>query len=240
MSRLYATPICFLFLFSAPTFAQRFQTVYETTKAPASAAVPAAHPPKAPPKPPPAYFRPEPGAESPLRLRWRTTPDQTGWTFTIERSPDQQEWVTLGQVSLADSTGVRTYAFTDESPVATAHYRLTYLDKQGKTTYTRWLSVLNLSKANRGVTYCWFDNALLTIGFNEAVMQFPALVVLYDQAGQMLCADACPQPTAEYLIDLTTIKPPPGRGTADKPVTLQVVDANHRVLLTRRIDVAKK
>lgn len=235
MSLLSTAPLCVLLLVSSLAVAQRLQTVYEPAKAAASAvAITAARTPKSLSKPL-AYFRAEPRPESPLLLRWRTTPDQTGWAFAIERSPDQQVWAALGQVDQADSTGIRTYEFADESPVATAYYRLSYLDKTGKTTQTRLLSVLNVNKGGRGVAYCWFDHTLLYVGFNQAIVKFPASIVLYDQAGQVLCSDACPAPTAEYPVDLTTLT-----STPDTPVTLQIVDANHRVLLSRRIDLAKR
>lgn len=218
--------------------AQRFQTVYEPHKTapPASPTVVAARPTApAKPSPLPAYFRAEVTPDAPTRLHWRTPVDQPGWSYQLERSADQDGWEPLGQVDRADSIGVRTYAFTDEAPLPVAHYRLTYLDRQGKSLQSRLLSVLTIRPVGRGVPYCWYDNALVHVGLNKATVRFPVSLVLYDPAGQLLCDDVCLTPAAEYPLDVSLIKTPP-----NTPLTLQIVDADHRVLLIRRLDMARK
>lgn len=238
MSTRYATPLCIFLLTPALSVAQRFQTVYEPHRAaPTAAATTAAARPNAPakPSPPPAYFRADVTPDAPTRLHWRTPIEQPGWSYRLERSADQEQWEPLGQVPRADSTGVRMYAFTDEAPLPVAHYRLTYLDRQGQPLQTRLLSVLTIRPASRGVAYCWYDTKLVYVGLNKATVRFPVSLILYDPVGQLLCDDVCATPATEYPIDVSLVKTPP-----NTPITLQIVDADHRVLLIRRIDLARR
>jgi hypothetical protein len=79
-------------------------------------------------------------------LTWITATEQNNKDFSIERSEDSKNWRAIGsQLSKAqngNSNEKLTYTFTDKSPNAgMEYYRLKQTDRDGKVTYSTYISV---------------------------------------------------------------------------------------------------
>ncbi|MCB9358033.1 MAG: hypothetical protein H6506_04285 [Calditrichaeota bacterium] len=83
------------------------------------------------------------------RLEWQTGQEINFQTFVIERSPDGQTFLPVGQVAARGSYS--EYFFTDESPLdvdreLTFFYRIKLLNRDGTYSYSQILEVsLNIS-----------------------------------------------------------------------------------------------
>ena len=78
------------------------------------------------------------------RLSWQTGQEIDFQTFVIERSPDGQRYLPVGQVQATGSFS--QYFFTDQSPLdvdseLTFFYRLKLVDRDGTATYSEALEV---------------------------------------------------------------------------------------------------
>ncbi|MET3883767.1 hypothetical protein ABIE54_002656 [Chitinophagaceae bacterium OAS944] len=91
------------------------------------------------------------------RLSWKTESEENTRTFIIERSIDGRYYTTAGTVVAANKTGVHQYSFTDKSVnqlgVSTIYYRLKQVDADGKSTYSRILTLPIEVSASRVVCY---------------------------------------------------------------------------------------
>lgn len=88
------------------------------------------------------YFRAQPQGNV-VALSWATTWERNAGTFTIQRSRDLSEFLTIGEVAATGNTDSRqTYAFTDRWPDAgTTYYRLLQTDRDGATQQARPVAV---------------------------------------------------------------------------------------------------
>ncbi|OQP54501.1 hypothetical protein A4H97_21225 [Niastella yeongjuensis] len=71
-------------------------------------------------------------------LQWQTQQEQNSVSFIIERSTDGKEFTGIGRVAAAgNSSLVRSYSFTDETPGAGKnYYRLNQVDRDGQSNYS--------------------------------------------------------------------------------------------------------
>ena len=88
------------------------------------------------------YFRAQPQGNA-VALSWATTWERNADTFTIQRSRDLTEFLTIGQIAATGNTDSRqTYAFTDRWPDAgTTYYRLLQTDRDGVTQQAKPVAV---------------------------------------------------------------------------------------------------
>jgi len=74
-------------------------------------------------------------------LNWATSEETNFDHFTVERSDDAKNWQAVGNVISKYSAGT-TYNFSDGSLLDNAvYYRLQIVDKDGKTTYSKIVSI---------------------------------------------------------------------------------------------------
>lgn len=70
-------------------------------------------------------------------VKWSTSEEQNTKKFSIERSTDALHWIVVGALPAAgNSTAEMNYAFTDNSPVSNAYYRIAEEDIDGSVHYT--------------------------------------------------------------------------------------------------------
>ncbi len=88
------------------------------------------------------YFRAQPQGNA-VGLSWATTWERNAGKFTIQRSRDLAEFLTIGEVAATGNTDSRqTYAFTDRWPDAgTTYYRLLQTDRDGATQQAKPVAV---------------------------------------------------------------------------------------------------
>ena len=88
------------------------------------------------------YFRAQPQGNA-VALSWATTWERNAGTFTVQRSRNLAEFMTIGNVMATGNTDSRqTYAFTDRWPdVGTTYYRLLQTDRDGATQQAKPVAV---------------------------------------------------------------------------------------------------
>ncbi len=95
-------------------------------------------------------FGAKPVGES-VAISWTTANEQGSAYFDVERSTDAREFSAIGRVAAAgDAQTSRNYGLLDEYPLSgTSYYRLKQVDLDGKTAYSKIVSVVmdNLSPA---------------------------------------------------------------------------------------------
>ncbi|WP_254411863.1 leucine-rich repeat domain-containing protein [Dyadobacter diqingensis] len=75
-------------------------------------------------------------------LTWKTTSETNNKGFQIERSADAKTFESIGFVDgLGDNLGEKTYTFLDSKPYFNTYYRLKQLDWDGKSEYSRIITV---------------------------------------------------------------------------------------------------
>ncbi len=89
-------------------------------------------------------FRADLQPDRSARLDWRTTNEQNLSHFSVERSPDGEDWQPLGQIPAIGRQGKETpYLFTDPKPLAGRnHYRLRLADFDGAEVFSNIASVI--------------------------------------------------------------------------------------------------
>ena len=91
------------------------------------------------------YFRAEKEAENNIRLLWSTASERNNATFIVQKSGYEQKFDSIGTVKgNGTSAEISQYEFTDNTPLAvisTVYYRLRQVDFDGKTTYSKTISV---------------------------------------------------------------------------------------------------
>jgi len=75
-------------------------------------------------------------------LTWKTTSETNNKGFQIERSADAKTFENIGFVDgMGDNRGDKTYTFLDAKPYFKTYYRLKQLDWDGKSEYSRIITV---------------------------------------------------------------------------------------------------
>jgi hypothetical protein len=81
-------------------------------------------------------------ANSDVLLSWETATEIDNAGFDVEKSTDGTDFSSMGFVKGAgNSVALNSYSFTDNNFVNTAYYRLKQMDNNGKTTYSKTVSV---------------------------------------------------------------------------------------------------
>jgi hypothetical protein len=108
------------------------------------------------------------------RLSWKTESEENTREFLVERSTDGRHYTTAGSVPAANAHGVHQYSFTDRNVdklgASVIYYRLKQVDMDGKSTYSRVLT-LPVEQAGSGVV-CYpnpvISETSITITLNTA------------------------------------------------------------------------
>ncbi|HEY1200401.1 MAG TPA: SBBP repeat-containing protein [Niastella sp.] len=80
--------------------------------------------------------------ETEVQLQWKTSQEENTASFTIERSSDGKKFENIGSVAAANNNLINNYTYKDAQPVTgTAFYRLKMIDKDGRFTNSRSVSV---------------------------------------------------------------------------------------------------
>lgn len=166
-----------------------------------------------------------------IRLRWFINDTKVPRSFRVERSADGLDWNALGEINGTDFVQKNAYQFIDESPVRTAVYRVQYCHDDGNNPYSAVLSVVNPRHASQPVIYYSIDQNVVLIGVDPMNLIHPVTANLYADSGRLLCYDTLPLQTDEFRIDVPATK--------ENAVKVQLVDGAHRVLIVRRIQLAK-
>jgi hypothetical protein len=76
-------------------------------------------------------------------LTWKTVLEQNTQSFVIEHSLNQADYLRAGSIEAANNTSaIIDYSFTDKEPLQNiVSYRLKMIDKHGKFTYLKVVSV---------------------------------------------------------------------------------------------------
>jgi hypothetical protein len=70
-------------------------------------------------------------------ISWKTAQEQNTSRFDIERSNDGIHWSVIGHLPASgNSSGEKSYLFTDNNPVQNAQYRIAEYDLDGRVQYT--------------------------------------------------------------------------------------------------------
>jgi len=70
-------------------------------------------------------------------LSWKTAQEQNSSHFDIERSVDGIHWTVIGnKAASGNSTTIKTYSFTDDTPLQNNFYRIGEYDLDGRVQYT--------------------------------------------------------------------------------------------------------
>jgi hypothetical protein len=70
-------------------------------------------------------------------ISWKTAQEQNTSRFDIERSNDDIHWSVIGHLPASgNSSGEKSYLFTDNNPVQNAQYRIAEYDLDGRIQYT--------------------------------------------------------------------------------------------------------
>jgi len=107
-------------------------------------------------------------------LAWTTNAEQNNDYFLVQRSNDGGSFATIGRVEgSGTSYTLHNYSFVDVSiPAAVLYYRLKQVDKDGKSSTTRVVSVNNMKETSVSVYPNPFENGInvdLKSGYNYKV-----------------------------------------------------------------------
>src|SRR5205085_2495122 len=70
-------------------------------------------------------------------LSWKTAQEQNSSHFDMERSVDGIHWTVIGsKAASGNSTTIKTYSFTDDTPLQNNFYRIGEYDLDGRVQYT--------------------------------------------------------------------------------------------------------
>lgn len=117
-------------------------------------------------------------------LTWKTGAEVSTRHFSIQRSGEGGNWVTIGQVPAAgNSNDVRTYTFTDPAPRnGINYYRIIATDLDGKQSFSSVRSLLFRLAPSLFI----IQNNPVTDGVLKLSIAIPTTITLYNAAGQSL------------------------------------------------------
>jgi hypothetical protein len=124
-------------------------------------------------------------------LTWLTATEFNNDFFTVYRSVDAQNWVSIGQVKGNGSTPFPSnYSFTDESPIAgLTYYRLQQTDYDGTT---EWLPIRSVDMSDCGMAsvriYPNPTSNIINIELTD-VRPVDAYLAIYNAAGALMMTD---------------------------------------------------
>jgi hypothetical protein len=85
-----------------------------------------------------------------ILLRWETSSEQGSQYFDVEKSPDANNFQSIGKVTAAgNSSLISNYSFTDKQVNEYNYYRLKMVDMDGKFTYSSTILVKDVDVSQR-------------------------------------------------------------------------------------------
>lgn len=151
-------------------------------------------------------------------LNWETATERNAKEFAVQHSVNGSKWDSLGVVTASGNTSTaRAYAFThNTAPSGSNHYRLLQRDLDGKSGFSKTISVKLTNTAGLTILGNPVEQGVLRIRLEQS-----ALLTLHDQTGRMV-HQSTPQ-SGMQSIDVSRL--PKGY------YTLKVADAVERVLI---------
>ncbi|MBC3540965.1 YDG domain-containing protein [Rufibacter sediminis] len=121
-----------------------------------------------------------------VNLAWKTAAEKDNDYFQVERSKDGKSFVSIGRVKgNGNSNVLQSYAFTDASAQAgTVYYRLKQVDFDGKSEYSKVISVKADGKAVAQASVSVYPNPTTgTVYFASSDVTGAATVILLHSQG---------------------------------------------------------
>jgi hypothetical protein len=123
--------------------------------------------------------------EGSVLLKWGTAQENNAAYFSVEKSSNGIRFLPLENVAAKNSTTEAEYTYTDrEAATGVVYYRLKQVDKDGKSEYSRVVS-LKLNEGKKLSLVIYPNPATNTIQINASVSS-SALVRIYNQSGTMI------------------------------------------------------
>ena len=138
---------------------------------------------------------------SPVLLAWKTAQEQNSQYYLVEKSADGIAWNTVGRIAAAgNSTTESDYHFTDNTPGATAYYRIAEYDADGTAAYT---SILYAGCAGQETFRIWPNPASDILYINlQAQTNSTATIKLFDGKGALIGQQAAALVNGNNLISI--------------------------------------
>ncbi len=143
-------------------------------------------------------------------LNWTTSYEINTANFTIERSTDAHNFITIGSVNASEqSVNEKTYSFTDtltihDSRFTNIYYRLKMIDKNGAYTYSNILVV----KRNAETTLSILKNPVgNSINISHETAGYSAEINIRNTAGKTILKHLSPQYSQQELIEVASLTP---------------------------------
>ncbi|HBG71777.1 MAG: hypothetical protein A2W93_06300 [Bacteroidetes bacterium GWF2_43_63] len=141
-----------------------------------------------------------------ITLSWTTATETNNDYFTIEKSINAEDWVSIETVDGAgNSNELVNYEFEDVEPMSgTSYYRLKQTDFDGKFEYFGPVTVNCNEGANGIIAYPNpAQENVLVVGSQDV----PANIYLCDLTGRIIAAYSCNHLSEPFSIDLQNILP---------------------------------
>ncbi|MBK9535849.1 MAG: T9SS type A sorting domain-containing protein [Flavobacteriales bacterium] len=139
-----------------------------------------------------------------VTVTWTTASERDNDFFTVERSTDGEQYISLGQVAGAGtSLQVIEYSFVDQAPPSNAFYRLRQTDTNGDEKVSDVRTTSCSGSGETAIINSWDDglnlNVLVTMAHDQN-----QVIRLFDASGKMVWE----QNTVAFPEGLSTIKIP--------------------------------
>ena len=139
-------------------------------------------------------------------LQWQTANEISNNYFSIERSPDSKLFYSIGTKPALNNSNNANYSFTDNAPLkVTNYYRLKQVDKDGKYTYSKIVSVDFSSNATTFAVYPNPANSNLNITLPNS--NSVSNIILYDVNGKKVLHEQINSNTTSKQLDISKLAP---------------------------------
>lgn len=140
-------------------------------------------------------------------LEWETTNEENTAYFDIERSRNGVEFEPIGQVEAVNKPGQHQYPFSDLNPFnGLNYYRLKQFDLDGKSTYSKVISVLFSNYGESALIYPNPATNRLYIETNYDGTREITLQV-YDMSGRQVMHKSIPDSKSKITLDIQSLAP---------------------------------
>jgi hypothetical protein len=121
-------------------------------------------------------------------LQWTTAIEENFAYFEIERSNDGKHLTNLGRVTGCGNCNSGTaYSFTDHQPLTgKAYYRLKLVDKDGRTEYSKWISIFKNESGRSLVIYPTVTNGRVDASYELTGPARKIGINIYDAQGKVI------------------------------------------------------
>jgi hypothetical protein len=162
-------------------------------------------------------FSAQKSGEKSAMLNWSTASESNSSYFAIERSKDQVNWTTLGQVQAAgNSQIVKNYQYLDNnvyngvSSKLTVYYRLKMVDMDGSFEYSPIESVIFgnnvrdvVDNADNFFVYPNPASEGIHVEWDADQVKQPTSLEFYDLAGKLVYTEKVEDQTDQKYVDFT-------------------------------------